>query len=127
MGKSFICPINTVSEIDALASKLGGRVEELPTTHLGICLWELKVSPQQFRTGWWKNVPREAYKLVESIPFQGRQTNLVNSVLDTLPSYLMSIFQMPASVSKKVDVLRRNFVWQGNEDTKYHQVKWEEL
>ena len=37
-GKSFIYPINTISEIDALASKLGGRVGELPTTYLGMPL-----------------------------------------------------------------------------------------
>ena len=37
-GKSFIYPINTISEIDALASKLGGRVGELPTTYPGMPL-----------------------------------------------------------------------------------------
>jgi len=35
---------------------------------------------------------------------------------------------MPSSVSKKIDVLRRNSLWQGNEDKKkYHLVKWEDL
>ncbi|WMV24629.1 hypothetical protein MTR67_018014 [Solanum verrucosum] len=40
----------------------------------------------------------------------------------------MSIFPIPASVSKRIDALRRKFFWQGSEDKKkYHLVKWEEL
>jgi len=41
---------------------------------------------------------------------------------------MMSVFPMPASVSKSIDALRRNFLWQGSEDKKkFHLVKWEEL
>lgn len=33
-----------------------------------------------------------------------------------------------ANVSKDIDALRRNFLWQGSEDKKkFHLVKWEEL
>ena len=73
-----------------------------------------------------KCTKRLTYWKSQDLSSGGRLT-LVNSVLDTLPSYLMSIFPMPASVIKKIDVLIRNFVWQGNEDNKYHLVKWEEL
>ena len=52
---------------------------------------------------------------------------LINSVMDALPSYMMSVFPMPASVSNSIDALRRNFLWQGSEDEKFHLVKWKEL
>lgn len=35
---SFIYPINTVDEIENLASRLGGKVGEMPTTYLGMPL-----------------------------------------------------------------------------------------
>ena len=48
--------------------------------------------------------------------------------MDTLPSYMMSVFPMPVSVSNSIDALRRNFLWQGSEDKKkFHLVKWKEL
>ncbi|WMV18960.1 hypothetical protein MTR67_012345 [Solanum verrucosum] len=59
---------------------------------------------------------------------RGGRLTLVNSVLDALPSYLMSIFPIPAKVTKRLDAIRRNFLWKGSEDKKkYHLVKWEEL
>ncbi|WMV10142.1 hypothetical protein MTR67_003527 [Solanum verrucosum] len=60
--------------------------------------------------------------------FSGGRLTLVNSVLDALPSYMMSLFPIPAKVTKWLDAIRRNFLWQGSEDKrKYHLVKWEEL
>ena len=47
--------------------------------------------------------------------------------MDTLPSYMMSVFPMPVSVSNSIDALRRNFLWQGSEDKKFFLVKWKEL
>lgn len=39
-------------------------------------------------------------------------------VLNALPSYMMSIFPMQATVSKCIDFLRRNFLSQGSEHEK---------
>lgn len=53
---------------------------------------------------------------------------LVNSALDALPSYMMSVFPMPVSVSKCTDTLGRKFLWQDSEDKReFHLVKWEDL
>ena len=58
----------------------------------------------------------------------GGRLTLVNSVLDALPSYMMSIFPLPSKVTKRLDATRRNFLWKCSEDKKkYHLVKWEEL
>lgn len=59
---------------------------------------------------------------------RGGRLTRINSILDTLPSYLMFIFPIPATVSRIIYVRRRKFFWQGNDDKKKdHQVKWEEL
>lgn len=37
----------------------------------------------------------------------------------------MSLFPLPVKVEKRIDALRRNFIWQGNREKKsYHLVKW---
>uniref|UniRef100_M1A801 Reverse transcriptase zinc-binding domain-containing protein n=1 Tax=Solanum tuberosum TaxID=4113 RepID=M1A801_SOLTU len=123
-GKSFIYPINTVED---LAEKLGGKVGELPTTYLGMPLgakskskniWSGVIERCEKRLAYWKS---------QYLSTGGRFT-LVSSVMDSIPSYMMSLFPIPASVTDRLDVVRRNFIWKGSEDKKkYHLVKWEEL
>ena len=53
---------------------------------------------------------------------------MVNSVVDAIPAYMMSVFPAPDKVIQRIDALRRNFFWRGNEDKKkFHLVKWEEV
>lgn len=42
----------------------------------------------------------------------GRVTS-INSVLNSLPTYVMSLFLIPTEVSKKTCKLRRDFLWLG--------------
>ncbi|WMV60154.1 hypothetical protein MTR67_053539 [Solanum verrucosum] len=50
---------------------------------------------------------------------KGGRLTLINSVLDALPTYMMSLFPIPPG---------RNFLWQGNKEKKsFHLVKWEEV
>ena len=49
-------------------------------------------------------------------------------MLDAIPACMMSVFPAPDKVIQRIDALRRNFFWQGNEDKKkFHLVKWEEV
>ncbi|WMV38316.1 hypothetical protein MTR67_031701 [Solanum verrucosum] len=80
----------------------------------------------------WSGVIEKSEKKLASWKSQylssGGRLTLVNSVLDSLPSYMMSVFPAPASVTERLDAIRRNFLWKGSEDKKkYHLVKWEEL
>lgn len=53
---------------------------------------------------------------------------LVNNMLDSLPTYMMSLFPLPANIEKKNDALRRNFIWQGNREKKgFYLGKWKTL
>lgn len=55
----------------------------------------------------------------------GGRLVLINSVLDALPTYMMSLFPIPAKIEKRMDFLRRNFLWQGNKVRRgFHLVKW---
>ncbi|WMV26185.1 hypothetical protein MTR67_019570 [Solanum verrucosum] len=55
----------------------------------------------------------------------GGKLTLINSVLDALPTYMMSLFPIPLGIINRLDSIRRKFLWQGNTDRKgYHLVKW---
>ena len=55
----------------------------------------------------------------------GRRLTLINSVLDNIPTYFMSLLLMPAQVKQQLDKIRRDSLWEGNNmDHKIHLVKW---
>ena len=59
----------------------------------------------------------------------GGRVILINSVLDSLPTYIMSLFPTPPIVIKKLDRLRRNFLWKKGKEGEgkgCYLVKWKE-
>ncbi|KAG5592568.1 hypothetical protein H5410_043082 [Solanum commersonii] len=55
----------------------------------------------------------------------GGRLTLINSVLDSIPTYFMSLLLMPAEVKQRLDKIMRDFLWEGNKkDHKIHLVKW---
>lgn len=61
-----------------------------------------------------------------SIFILGGRVTLINSILDSFPTYVLSLFPIPSSVGKKLDKLRRDFLWKGNkEGGGYNLVKWD--
>ena len=119
-NKSFIYHVNTVPNIEDLDYKLGGKVGELPTTYLGmplgnnhkeLVIWDGIIEKTEKRLANWK---------ANYLSLGGRVT-LINSVLDALPTYVMSPFPLPAKVEERLDKLRRDFLWSGNkEEEKIH-------
>ena len=58
----------------------------------------------------------------------GGRLTLINSVLSRLPMYMMSFFQIPKGVCKKLDYFRSRFFWQSDEHKrKYRLAKWDIL
>ncbi|WMV19117.1 hypothetical protein MTR67_012502, partial [Solanum verrucosum] len=122
-GKSSLYPIKDVTNFQSLADILGCGVGKLPTTYLGMPLgnthkdskiWDNIVEKTEKRLARWK---------AQYISFGGRHI-LINSVLDSLPTYVMSLFTIPAKVVKKLDKLRRDFLWHGCKENKgYNLVK----
>lgn len=55
----------------------------------------------------------------------GGRLTLINTVLDSLPTYVKSLVPISTKVAKKLDKLRRDFLWLGNKEGKgYHPVNW---
>ena len=50
---------------------------------------------------------------------------LINSVISSLPMYMMSFFEIPKGVRKKLGYFRSRFFWQSDEHKrKYRLAKW---
>ena len=43
----------------------------------------------------------------------GGRISLIHSCLSHIPSYILSLFKIPASVIAKVEKLQRDFLWSG--------------
>jgi hypothetical protein len=55
----------------------------------------------------------------------GGRLVIINSVLSSLPIFMMSIFRTPKGVLEKLDYYRSRFFWQGDGHKKrYRLVKW---
>ena len=56
----------------------------------------------------------------------GGRLVLINSVLSSLPIFMMSFLEIPTSVLQKLDAIRSRFFWQGgHHKKKYRLAKWE--
>ncbi|WMV07424.1 hypothetical protein MTR67_000809 [Solanum verrucosum] len=118
-------PIKEVPNIQNLAIILGCKVENMPTTYLGMPLgsehkaeeiWDRILEKTEKRLARWK---------AQYISLGGRLI-LINFVLDALPTYVMSLFPIPPKVMKKLDRLRRDFLWRGCKEGKgYKLVNWQ--
>lgn len=58
----------------------------------------------------------------------GGRITLIKAVLLNLPTYYLSMFQLPKGIEKKLEQLFGNFLWGGNEaKRKVHLVAWPEV
>ena len=56
----------------------------------------------------------------------GGRLVLINSVLTNMVLYMISFFQLPKGVLKKLDYYRSRFFWQGDsEKKKYRLARWD--
>ncbi|KAH1120712.1 hypothetical protein J1N35_003872 [Gossypium stocksii] len=107
-----------------LAAVYRCRIGELPINYLGL---PLGVDPRR-STSWNGIIDRVERRLsgwkCQSLSWVGRVV-LINSVLSSMPIYFLSIFQAHSAVVKKIDKIRRNFLW-GNVGgcRKMAKIRW---
>ncbi|WMV24199.1 hypothetical protein MTR67_017584 [Solanum verrucosum] len=118
---------NEVPQIQQLANILGCKVEHLPIIHLGMPLGSKHKTMEIWNGILVKTEKKLARWKAQCLSLGGRLI-LINSVLDSLPTYVMSLFPIPVKVVKKLDKLRRNFLWKSNKEGKgYNLVNWKNV
>ncbi|XP_063941514.1 uncharacterized protein LOC135149664 [Daucus carota subsp. sativus] len=123
----FSASLSGVS-LKVCADILGCQIGKWPMTYLGMpvgcssrkaSFWEPLLAKLEHKLARWK---------AEALNQAGRLT-LLKSVVDSLPIYWMNLHLMPVSVTRKIEKIRRDFLW-GNVGTKYqksrklHSVAW---
>ena len=58
----------------------------------------------------------------------GERITLIKACLSNIPVYYMSLFKMPKVVVERLDLICRNFLWEGKSNKKkLHLMKWSEV
>ena len=97
----------------------------LPFTYLGIPIHFRKLKNSE-----WKVIEDRFEKKLSSwigkLLSYGDRLILINSVLTSLPMFMLSFFEIPKGVRKRLDMFRSRFFWQSDgQKRKYRLTKWE--
>ncbi|KAJ0946971.1 putative RNA-directed DNA polymerase [Helianthus annuus] len=108
-------------EVGRLANIVKCEPGSFPFTYLGI-----PIGANMKRAKFWKPViDKFASRLskwkARHLSFAGRMT-LAKSVLGSLPSYYLSLFAAPKGVIKKLEKIRRDFIW--GKSINGHKIRW---
>ena len=98
-----------------LIEVLGGEIGQLPTIYLGMPLGA-KSKVKEIWNGVVERCEKRLSRWKAQYLSRGERLVLINSVLDALPTYLMTIFPIPAKVEERIDAIRRNFLWNGEKE-----------
>ena len=103
----------------------GCELGALPFTYLGIPIHHRKLTNRE-----WKCIDDRFEKKLscwkgELMSYGGRLI-LINLVLTSMPMFLLSFFEVPVGVRKRLDFHRSRFFWQSDEvKRKYKLTKWD--
>lgn len=98
----------------SIAVIVGCTTPSFPPTYLGLPLSTHKLLPSAFQpiiTNCFRYLTVRRTKLLS----RGGRLILICYVLDSLPTYFMSVFQLPKKVIKATDSIRRAFFWTAEE------------
>jgi hypothetical protein len=126
LSKSTLVPVGSLDDVDQLAGHLGCGTSDLPLKYLGLPLgasFKLKAM--------WRDL--EDLMASRLAPWKllylskGGRVALIKSTLSNLPTYLLSLFSIPAKVAKRIEKIQQDFLWGGglNDEVKIHLVDWD--
>ncbi|GKV28743.1 hypothetical protein SLEP1_g37755 [Rubroshorea leprosula] len=110
-----------------MACRLCCKEGEFPFKYLGI-----PIGGNHKRVAMWKPMVDSFRKKLSTwkgryLSLGGRIT-LINSVLSSLPVFLMSIYLIPKGILYSIDKIRRSFLWGGGgEERKIKWVSWDKV
>ncbi|GKU91337.1 hypothetical protein SLEP1_g5224 [Rubroshorea leprosula] len=121
-NKSQLIGVNVKEEeVSKMSHFLNCNIGELPMKYLG-----MMIGMSTRRLKMWKGLIDKFKKKLSGwnnkyLSLGGRIV-LINSVLTSLPVFLMSTYLLPKGVIKAIDTIRRGFLWGGKEEGK--KIAW---
>ena len=109
LDKSELVPVGVVPNFEMLVDALGCKQGSLPMKYLGLPLgakwkdravWNPIIEKVERRLARWKRLYLS----------KGGRLTLIKSTLSNLPTYLLSLFPIPADIAYCIEQLQRNFL-----------------
>ena len=104
-------------EQDTYRQLFGCELCSLPFSYMGISIHHRKLSNKE-----WKCIEDRIEKKLScwksKLMSYGDRLVLINSVLTSMPMFLLSFFEVPKGVRKRLDFFRSRFFWQSDEAKK---------
>ncbi|WVZ96381.1 LOW QUALITY PROTEIN: hypothetical protein U9M48_042027, partial [Paspalum notatum var. saurae] len=96
------------------------------------CLLGLPMHYRKLKNSDWRHIEERFEKRLSGwkgkLLSVGGRLVLINSVLSSLPMFMLSFFAIPKGVLKKLEYLRSRFFWQNDQHKKkYHLIKWDQV
>ena len=126
--KSEIFCFGQAKECENDYSELFGcRVGTFPFRYLG-----LPMHYKKLRNSDWKTIEERFEQRLSGwkgkLLSVGGRLVLINSVLSSLPMFMLSFFAIPKGVLKKLEYFRSRFFWQNDQHKKkYHLIRWDQI
>jgi len=114
LKKSMMLPINVSDQkLDFLANTFGCSKGTFPFTYLGLPLGLTKPLIHDYMP--LLNKCEARLGSISTFLTQAGRLEVTNAVLSALPTFYMCTLEIPKTVIKRIDTLRRNCLWRGNE------------
>jgi hypothetical protein len=110
LPNSALIPVGLVDNVEHLAELLGCGTSSLPLKYLGLQLG----APFKLKSMWAELVDLMYRRLApwkRTYLSKGGKIALIKSTLSNLPTYMMSLFPIPALVAKRIEKIQRDFLW----------------
>jgi hypothetical protein len=110
LSKSALIPVGSLGDVDQLARLLGCGISSLPLKYLGLQLG----ASFKLNSMWVELEELMARRLApwkRTYLSKGGRVTLIKSTLLNLPTYMMSLFPIPAHVAKRIEKIQRDFLW----------------
>uniref|UniRef100_A0A0V0HH19 Putative ovule protein n=1 Tax=Solanum chacoense TaxID=4108 RepID=A0A0V0HH19_SOLCH len=109
MSKSIIYLVNEVPNLENFADIMCCSIGSFPTTYLDTIGCWLQIS---WGLEWYcgKSLKDDCLPGSNNISHKEARLTLINSVLDSISTYFMPLFPLPANVQNHLDKIRRDFL-----------------